>query len=258
MTRLFLVHWNKGESAERIERLEAAGYDVDCETKSGANVGPRLKKKPPDAVVIDLGRLPSHGRHLAVWMREQKVTRGIPIVFVDGDPEKVARLKKDLPDAVYTGWSRIKSSVKKALANPPAKPAVVRQAGYSGTPLPKKLGIKPDAVVALLGAPRGFGKTLGALPDGATTRTQARGKCDVILLFTKSAADLKKRYPAAARALADGGGLWIAWPKQASGVATDLNGNDVRAIGLESGLVDNKVCAIDDTWSGLRFVRRRK
>ena len=257
MQRVYLVHWHAGEAKERAARLEEAGYRVQVEAKTGANVGPRLKRNPPAAVVIDLGRLPSHGRHLGVWMRENKATRGIPIVFVDGDSEKVARLKQAIPDAVYTGWNRIRSALKRAIARPPADPVVPRQPDYSGTPLPKKLGVKEGAVLALLGAPGDFRKTLGALPDGVQLRTQARGKCDVIVLFCKTAADMRKRFPVAQRALADGGGLWVAWPKKASGVPTDLGDGEVRSFGLKTGLVDNKVCAIDATWSGLRFMRRR-
>jgi len=131
-------------------------------------------------------------------------------------------------------------------------------AGYSGTPLPKKLGIKPNAVVALLGAPEGFvAKTLQPMAEGVTIRTQARGRCDVIVLFSRSQRELERRLPAALRALGTGGGLWIAWPKKASGIATDLGDGVVRKVGLATGLVDNKVCAIDTTWSGLRFMRRR-
>jgi hypothetical protein len=132
-------------------------------------------------------------------------------------------------------------------------------AGYSGTPLPTKLGIKEGHRVALIGAPRGFERTLGALPAGAATRTDARGAgLDVILLFTKRRSELERRFAALATKLAPAGGLWVAWPKQASGVATDLTEGVVRAIGLARGLVDNKVCAVDDVWSGLRFVIRLK
>lgn len=131
-------------------------------------------------------------------------------------------------------------------------------AGYSGTPLPKKLGIKPGARLGLLKAPEDFAATLGALPEGVTTRTTARGPFDVVLYFTTAHADLERRFDALARTLDQAGGLWIAWPKRASGVPTDLNENVIRDIGLAAGLVDNKVCAIDDTWSGLRFVIRVK
>jgi hypothetical protein len=129
-------------------------------------------------------------------------------------------------------------------------------AGYSGTPLPRKLGIKPDSRLALLGAPPGFDATLGELPAGVSIRRQARGPLDVILAFFVGRADLERRLPALARALQPAGGLWIAWPKRASGVASDLTENVVRELGLVAGLVDNKVCAVDEVWSGLRFVYR--
>ena len=128
--------------------------------------------------------------------------------------------------------------------------------GYSGTPLPKKLGIKPASQVALVSAPDGFDATLGALPDGVQVRRQARGRNDVIVVFVTRAADLARRFASLARALEPDGGLWVAWPKKSSGVATDLVFEVVQRVGLDAGLVDNKVCAIDGTWSGLRFVYR--
>jgi len=130
-------------------------------------------------------------------------------------------------------------------------------ADYSGTPLPKKLGIKSGSVVALLGAPEGFEKTLGALPDDVQLKNRAQGLSTVTLLFTKSRAVLERRFPAAARTLEEGGRLWILWPKKASGVASDLNQNEVRAFGLAQSFVDFKISAIDETWSGLCFTQRR-
>ena len=131
-------------------------------------------------------------------------------------------------------------------------------AGYSGTPLPKKLGIKPGSVVALLGAPAGFAKsTLGPLPEGATLRSDTRVPYNVGVLFVDSKAELARRFPAAKKAMGEPCALWLAWPKQASGVPTDLDGNRVREFGLMAGLVDYKVAAIDATWSGLCFARRR-
>jgi hypothetical protein len=130
------------------------------------------------------------------------------------------------------------------------------QAGYSGTPLVRKLGIKPDSRLALVGAPSGFEKTLGELPRGVSVRRRAQPPCDVIVAFFERGARLRPRLPALMRALQPAGGLWIAWPKRASGVETDLSEDLVREAGLDAGLVDNKVCAIDETWSGLRFVSR--
>jgi hypothetical protein len=129
-------------------------------------------------------------------------------------------------------------------------------AGYSGTPLPRKLGIKPDARVGLVGAPDGFDQVLGELPPGVSVRRTLRGPLDVIVAFFDSRAVLERRLPALRAALEPSGGLWIAWPKRASGVTTDLTENVVRDLGLATGLVDNKVCAIDEVWSGLRLVYR--
>jgi hypothetical protein len=134
---------------------------------------------------------------------------------------------------------------------------LIAPAGYSGTPLPRKLGIKPGARVALLRAPEGFDATLGELPEGIAVAHRLGGaRRDVLVAFFTERAQLSARLPALRDALATDGGLWIAWPKRASGVATDLDENRVRELGLEAGLVDNKVCAIDQTWSGLRFVFR--
>ncbi len=129
-------------------------------------------------------------------------------------------------------------------------------AGYSGTPLPKKLGIKPDARVALIRAPDGLDATLGELSPGVTVRRQARGPLDVIVAFFTWRAELERRLPALQRAMTPSAGLWIAWPKRASGVETDIGEAIVRDLGLAAGLVDNKVCAIDDVWSALRLVYR--
>jgi hypothetical protein len=132
---------------------------------------------------------------------------------------------------------------------------VTTQAGYSGTPLPRKLGIRPGHRVLLTGAPEGF--DLGPLPDGVTqARRAGSAPYDVILVFCPDRATLERRFTGLAERLVPNGGLWVAWPKKASGVETDLDENTVRGTGLAAGLVDNKVCAVDHTWSGLRFVYR--
>jgi hypothetical protein len=136
--------------------------------------------------------------------------------------------------------------------------ALFEMAGYSGTPLPKKLGIKEGHRVWLSSAPDGFEKTLGALPKDAKAMREARGEVDVVLLFTTKLTDLQKRFSKAREKIPKDGQLWIAWPKKSSGVATDLTEDVIRAHGLAEKLVDNKVCAIDETWSGLRFMWRLK
>jgi hypothetical protein len=130
-------------------------------------------------------------------------------------------------------------------------------AGYSGTPLPRKLGIKPGHRVLLLRAPAGFeADTLGELPDGVAVARRAGGRADVIVAFFDRRAQLERRLPALRALMEPAAGLWIAWPKRASGVATDVTEDVVRELGLTARLVDNKVCAIDATWSGLRLVIR--
>jgi len=131
-------------------------------------------------------------------------------------------------------------------------------AGYSGTPLPQKLGIKEAHVVALLAAPPGFAKTLGPLPTGATTQTTLVGKkpLDVVVVFVKTKVDLVERVATIRPRMAPACGLWIAFPKKASKVVTDVTEHVVREVALPTGLVDNKVCAIDEIWTGLRLVIR--
>jgi hypothetical protein len=129
-------------------------------------------------------------------------------------------------------------------------------AGYSGTPLDRKLGIKPGQRVALLGAPDGFeGETL-VLPDGVRVARRAGGKADVIVSFHTRRAELARRLPALRAMMEPAAGLWVAWPKKAAKLETDMTEDVVREIALPTGLVDNKVCAIDATWSGLRLVIR--
>ena len=258
MPRVRLIHWKAEEASARAEQLAAAGFRVEFSPHSPPDLFRRLKSDPPDAVVIDLTRLPSHGREIAGALRKQKRTRHVPLVFADGDPERVARIKALLPDAEYTTWSRIRSALKKAIAYPPATPVVPSgmMERYAATPLVKKLGIKPGAMVALIDPPRGFDQTLGALPDGAALEEELPKRFDVAIWFVRSIDDLRRDIRSMAARIG-AATLWIAWPKKASGVETDLTQQLIRETGLDQGLVDYKICAIDATWSGLAFVRRK-
>jgi len=211
-----LVHWNEDEGLERQQQLEALGYDVGVEFGDGPAVMRALKSESPDAVVIDLSRLPSHGRELGRVLRASKATRHVPLVFVDGLTEKVAATRALLPDATYTSWGRMKTALPKAIAGPVTNP-VVPLDSMSAKPAVAKLGVKPGFRVALLSAPKGFVETLKPLPAKVS--------------FTAR--------------------------PEASGVRSDLDGNVVRSTGLVAGFVDYKVCAVDATWSGLAFKRRR-
>ena len=131
-------------------------------------------------------------------------------------------------------------------------------AGYSGTPLIQKIGIKPGHRIILRNHPASFVKDLGKLPAGTESAERLSGKANVIVYFTDQLAELKKDFDRLSATLVPDGMLWISWPKKASGRPTDLTEDIVRRVGLESGLVDVKVCAIDETWSGLKFVIRVK
>ena len=182
------------------------------------------------------------------------------MLFAGGDAAKVARLRETLPDAAYAPWEDVGGALADAIAHPPESPVVPESqfAGYSGTPLPKKLGVKPGMTVALLGAPDTFAETLGPLPEGASLAWDVAGPSPLVVWFVRSRAELEGGLPRAIAAVAPRGGLWMAWPKRASGVATDLTQQSVREAGLAAGLVDYKVAAIDRTWSGLLFTRRRR
>jgi len=260
MPRVVLIHWNEAEGAARAQLLGAAGYDAACLVPRGGSADLKtVRQNPPDAFVIDLSRLPSQGCAVAVDLRRGKATRAVPIVFAAGAPAKLGRIRELLSDAVYTEWDGIGAAVASAIANAPAAPAVPSTMQiYAGSSLPKKLGIKAGLAVALLDAPEGFEGKLDPLPPDVEIRRGARGHAGLVLLFATAMRDLEKRFAAAARLLEKGGSVWIAWPKKASGIPTDLGETEVRAFGLAQGFVDYKVCAIDETWSGLLFTRRSR
>lgn len=131
-------------------------------------------------------------------------------------------------------------------------------AGYSKTPLAQKLGIKAGQKAVILNAPRGYRRTLGALPEGASIVESLSSESGFIHLFTAERGELERKFAGLKRKLLSHGMLWISWPKGAANVETDLNENIVREIGLKNGLVDVKVCAVDEVWSGLKFVYRLK
>jgi len=257
MAHIRVIHWKPEEAADQVARLARAGHEVDCGPVRSANLR-ELRDNPPDAIVIDLTRLPSQGRDIAVAVRSYKDTRTVPLVFVGGEPAKVDGIRQFMPDAAYCSWRGIRGALKKALSGPrpdPAAPAS-RMAGYAGVPLARKLGIVAGSVVGLVDAPEGLEQILAPLPDGVTVKRQPRGRRDLTLWFVRSERDLERRLTRMVPH-GEGGGLWIIWPKKASGVSTDLTQVIVRRRGLDAGLVDFKIAAIDATWSGLRFSLRR-
>lgn len=131
-------------------------------------------------------------------------------------------------------------------------------AGYSGTPLPRKLGLRPGTRIAVIHAPEGFLQAIEPLPHGTTLLSRASADCDVMIFFTEAEKELRDRFDRLVDSVKPDGMLWICWPKKASKRQTDLTEDRIRAIALEGGVVDVKVCAIDDVWSGLKLVRRTR
>jgi hypothetical protein len=255
--KLRLIHWNVEESKPRIAQLTALGYEVDSTPMSSASMR-TLWEHPPDAIVIDLTRLPSQGRDLGIMIRKRKSTRETPIIFVGGVGEKVARVKSLLPDAYYASWENVGENVSYAIQHPQVNPTVPESgmAAYAGTPLLQKLGIHTDMIVGLFSAPPEFQQTLGTLPPQVSLVANPDFRCDLALWFVHTNRDLHEDFE---KVVSDIGsdGLWIIWPKN-SLKRTGLSQNVVRKAGMDKGLVDYKIASIDDKWSGLRFTYKLK
>lgn len=258
MYKIFLVHLKEEAARDQIARLDVLGFEVDYENFS-RSVMKKLGETPPDAILIDLGHTPSAGRDIGLGLRKNMGTRAIPLVFVGGELSKVDRVRELLPDATYAQWESITNSLEHAINHPPEDPVVPESvmAGYAGVPLLKKLGVGEGTQICLMHAPKDFDRTLGQLPRGAAVARDLEPDCGITIWFNRSTeqleGDIKSMVPYAER-----GGLWIAWPKKASGVRSDLSQTIVRKVGLDAGLVDFKVCSIDKTWSGLRFTKRKE
>ena len=257
MRSVRLFCWDTVQLKVRVRQIGRSGYRVNIGTVDPAALR-ELRMRPPEAVIIDLARASAQGRDVGIYLRLYKTTRSVPVVFVGGERDKVAAIKKHLPDAVYTQWDRVVRDLKHAISNPPARPVTVKSllAGYSGVPLVRKLGIKPDSILTLIGAPKDFRRSLKDLPEKVTIRTRISRDNGLIMLFITSPASLAARIGNISGAVGHAG-IWIAWPKHRPGIMSGLSQQVVRDTGLNAGLVDYKVCAIDDTWSGLKFARRK-
>jgi len=255
-----LICWDADMVPERVRTLEKARFRVNAKPHSPGRIVGETRDIGPDAIVIDLDRLPSHGRQIALVLRLSKSTRAIPIVFAGGEPGKVARVKSELPDAVYAAWSGIGPAIREALANAPAAP--VKPQGvmerYAGTPLAQKLGIKPGMRVAAIGAPESFEELLGDLPEGATIEPRVRRDTGLAIWFAHSLDELASAIEAIAPFVNAARPVWLASPKKSGAHRVDFTINDVRALCNEADLVDYKICAIDKDWTAMKIARRRK
>ncbi len=254
MPHVVVIHWDPVEAGPLCDRLRREGFEATAYPVRGDKGFRRIAESPPEAIVIDLMRMPSYGRTMGALLRERKYTRTIPLVFVAGDPEKTERVREVLPDAIVADLLRLGPALRRAIQRPPSAPAVPNGAGI---PLMRKLRIREGSVIGLLYAPEGFEAKLAPLPEGARVQ-DGLGDADVLLVFVKSAAALGRELPSLAREIGKCRTLWICWPKKSGNVASNLTMPVVREMCQQVGLTDYKVCAVDEDWSGIAVGLRRK
>jgi hypothetical protein len=257
-----LICWNEELAQQRAKAIEKLGYKVEASSLHGSSAFvTHFRSLNPAVVAIDLDRLPSHGREVAIVLRGSKTTRHIPIVFAGGLEEKVARLRTELPDAVFTSWEKVASALKKALASPPIAPVqpTPHMERWHDTALTRKLGISANMKVALVGgAEDGMEEIIGDLPEGASISQRIVAGTQLVLYVAHSLRELDAAVDHARAHLPEGASFWIIHPKTTAKLRSDFNQNDVRELGLGRGFVDYKVCAVDAQWSGLKFARRKR
>jgi CheY-like chemotaxis protein len=259
MASIRLICWNQDLARERARLLRDAGISVNASPLETSGLIGHFCKKSPSAVLIDLDRLPSHGREVAIVLRNSKSTRYIPIVFAGGLAEKVDRVRRELPDAVFTDWKKVATAVKKAMKRGPTEPVqpLAHMQRYALSSLVKKLGFKPGMKVAVLAAPDDFEEKLGELPEGVELQPKVTRATALAVWFVRSRRELGADLEYLIAQLPERGGLWVVHPKQTGRYRVDFNQRDVMAAGLAAGLAVCKVCAVDADWSGLMFRRKK-
>jgi len=255
MQRVRLFHWKAEEAKPLIAKLRAAGYEVIYNAQTQSPSVREMTQSGVTAVVIDLSRLPSHGKYVGASLRGSRSTRHLPLVFVGGEAEKVAAVRKHMPDAVYASLAGVGAALKKAIASPPRDPVIPRQMMETapGRTAAQKLGIREGSAVGLIDPPSGYWKVLGELPEGVEIHEGPGHPCPVTLWFVHDPAEYEASLPSR-RALAARSRLWILWQK---GRRDGLNGSFVRDRALAMGLVDYKICSLDGVWSGMVFTVKK-
>lgn len=242
-----------------MDSLAGCGFEIDGSRLNPSGLVGQFKQLAPAAVLIDLDRLPSHGREVAVALRQSAATRHIPIVFAGGAPEKLESIRKELPDAIFSAWKNAARVVKKAAEHPPLNPAkpVSHMQRYTGSGLVAKLGLKPNLRVALVAAPEGFEELVGDWPEGIEIQPKLHASTGLAIWFVRSARELAAVADHLGVHLRGGVSAWICYPKQSGRFKVDFTGNHVRAACLDVGLVDYKICSVDADWSGMKFTRKK-
>jgi CheY-like chemotaxis protein len=256
MLRVRLIHWRAAEAAKYLDLLGAAGHKVEYDERFSPALMRSWRESPPAAFVIDLSRLPSQGREIAIALRQYKATRCTPIVFSQGTDEKIEQTRALFPDAIFCGLPKLKSALRTALANAP-KDVVVPDAmmkRYASRSTAQKLGIKAGTAVLLVDPPRDCLAVLGELPPGVEFVEDDR-KAAVTICFAHEPHALRLRI-SELRDVARESKLWICWRKGKS-VDGAISERLIRETGITLGLVDYKICSLNEIWSGLLFARKR-
>jgi CheY-like chemotaxis protein len=249
-----VIHWRAAEAGALLEECRKAGFEVDYVEGDGAAITRAIRARVPDGLVIDLSRKPSHGREVGIWLRRAKATRGVPIVFVGGEPEKVESVQALLPDAAYCEVGAVGAALRRVVQGGAGRRDFVTPPGIMERGLAKtaaqKLGIATGAAVRVVEAPRDFPELLGAVPEGVTFQEDA---APLTLWFVEGRAallgSLREMRLAAASTK-----LWLVWRK---GNGREVTQNVLRETAREVGLVDYKICSVDARWSGMLFARKR-
>ncbi len=247
-----LVHWKMAEAKPLITLLERAGYEVHYGGEQKPIRASQLKQFPVVAAIIDLTRMPSYGKYWAAELRATSL-KHLPIVFVDGEPEKIASVKAALPDAQYSTRARLLEVLKKL--KPVANPVQPSRMMASTRPNALKMGVKTGMRVAVFDAPAGYAKIIGGLPTGATFEEEASDG-DVTLWFVRDV-DTYLTGLRRMRLLAAKSKLWVLYPKQQKGNTQSISQADVRGSAIAMGLVDYKICSVDETWTGVAFALKK-
>ena len=258
MPRVRLLHWKAQEASSCIETLERAGYSVEYEEQFRPALMRTWRESPPDAFVIDLSRLPSHGREIAVALRQSPRTRLVPLVFCNGQPEKVNAVRTILPDAAYCDVAGLASAVRKALKERPVDPVKppAMMDRYKNRTAAQKLGISASSVVTILNPPANVLDILGELPPEVELLEQPAPRAAVTLCFVHEPA-LVAAAISQVRRFATGSKLWILWRKGGSAARGEVTEHLVRQSALDLGLVDYKICSVDSTWTAMLFALKK-
>jgi hypothetical protein len=264
-----LICWNEEDASARAATLRRAGYRVIADPPENAGGMVRyFRELAPDAVVIDLDRLPSHGRELGLSLRASKSTSHLRLVFAGGLPAKIELVRAAIPDAIFTPWNDdVAAAIERAIAQPEPPRLPSRELPKATGPgsLERKLDIKPQTHFAIVSVNRSREKRnydawldelLSCTPEGAIRQRRIDRATTLALFPVATRRDLMSAFEQARSSLPPKASLWIVHPKQTSPLVTDFNQDDVREAGLAHGFVDYKVCAVDKDWSALKFARR--